>query len=160
MSAGTRASKARGRKPENRIPASLSSVLCLLRVGRLVLARLSRGPIGGALRLRLLLARPVRVGAAHRPDVGELCTEEEDLRGVIHPKENDRQRTGGAECGSGAALSEVEADQVLTDGKEQRRKRGSGPYVPPGDVAVRQDLVNEGEQRGDCGQRTYRVERV
>src|SRR4029079_18739551 len=69
--------------------------------------------IGHALGLRFLLAGPVRVGTPHRADVRELGAEQKDLGGVVHLQENDRQRAGGAESGSGAALPEVEADQIL-----------------------------------------------
>ena len=78
-------------------------------------------------------------------DPGELGAEEEDLRRVVDPDEDDDQRAGGAEARGDAALADVQADQELADREQQRGDDRAEPDVVPLHVHARHELVDHRE---------------
>ncbi len=82
-------------------------------------------------------------------DLGELGPQEKDLRGVVHPDDDDDERPGRPVRRGDGALAQIEADQELADGEEQRRDGRPEPHVSPGDLHVGQELERHGEQRRD-----------
>ena len=78
---------------------------------------------------------PLRDPADVRVDPGELGAEQEDLRRVVDPHQQHDQRAGGAVARGDAALADVQADQRLADGEQQRGHRRADPDVAPGDAA-------------------------
>src|SRR5438034_981938 len=71
------------------------------------------------------------------------------VRRVVHPHENDHQGAGRTIGGSHAALAQVETDDELTGGEEQRGDGGTQPHVAPRDLRVGQDLEDHREQHRD-----------
>ena len=55
----------------------------------------------------------VMTSAMRRIDLGELCTEQENLCGVVYPEEHDYQRTCGAVTRCHATSAKVEPNQIL-----------------------------------------------
>ena len=95
-------------------------------------------------------AAAVRAGAvALREDARELGAEEEDLRGVVHPNDEDHQRSCRPVRRADAGFAEIEADQKFSDGEEQRGHRSADRDVSPVDSDIRDEFVKEGEQDAD-----------
>ena len=69
----------------------------------------------------------------HRVGARELRAEEEDLRRVVDPHDDDHQRPRRAERGRDGAPADVDADQVLADPEEERGEGGADPDVAPRD---------------------------
>src|SRR3954470_16241830 len=75
----------------------------------------------------LVLLREVRVGRVapravrHGVLAREFGTEEEDLRGVVHPHDRHHDGPGGPEGRGHRALAEVEPDEELADPEKHRR---------------------------------------
>src|SRR6058998_3009917 len=85
--------------------------------------------------------------APARVDVRELRAEEEDLRRVIHPHEDDHERARRTIRGRHAALTQIETDDELARGEQQRGDGGAQPHVAPRDLGIGQDLEDHREQR-------------
>src|SRR5687768_16827789 len=96
-------------------------------------SRGSRGRSGELLLLLDDLRRPLlRTNPAPellRPGLRELGAEEHDVRRVVDPNENHRQRSGRAERAAGITATEIEADQELAAHEKNRGADGAHPHV-------------------------------
>src|SRR5262245_37368169 len=81
-----------------------------------------------------------------RVDLRELGPEEEDLRRVVDPQENQHEGAGGAVDRGGPCMGEVEPDQTPAGGEQDRREDRPQPHVPPVHAHVGEYLVDEGEE--------------
>src|SRR5690606_10296953 len=82
------------------------------------------------------LARLHAATIAGGVDLGELGPKEEDLRRVVDPDQQHHQRAGRAVGGAKALPPQIEAQQLLTDDKEQGRDKRAQPYIAPGDPHI------------------------
>jgi hypothetical protein len=78
--------------------------------------------------------------------------EQQDLRGIINPKEDDDKGTGSAVSGTETAAPEVGAQQIFARGKKQGGDERANPDIAPGDLNIGQHLKNHGKQQGDDAQ--------
>src|SRR4028118_1905114 len=105
--------------------------------GRAAAGGARRGRAGRAARAprrgRVLVGHDVAAAAA-RPDLGQLGAEEQDLRRVVGPEQDDHQRAGRAVDRGHAAVAQVEADQELADGEQQGGYRGAEHQRAPPDL--------------------------
>src|SRR5579883_1094326 len=86
--------------------------------------------------------------AAVAESLGKPGTEKQDLRRVVHPHENRHERARRAIGRGDAAAADIEADEMLADGEEQRRRSRADPHIPPLDGGIRQNLEHHREQDG------------
>src|SRR5262249_31300623 len=70
----------------------------------------------------------------------EFGAEKKDLRRVVDPGQQDKERACGAICGCEAAPSEVQTNADLADCKPRRRCGRAEPNIFPCDVDVWQDF--------------------
>ena len=84
---------------------------------------------------------------AARPHLGELCAQEEDLRGVVDPQQHDRERARRAVGRAHRRPAEVQADRELPHREEQRGDRCPGHHLPPAQPHVGQVLEDEADEQ-------------
>jgi hypothetical protein len=76
---------------------------------------------------------------AHRVRASELGPEQQDLAGVVHPQQEDHHRSGGAVAGGHAALTEIQADELLTDREEHGRHKCTRRHIAPAQMHVQHE---------------------
>src|SRR4029453_4329245 len=76
----------------------------------------------------------------------QLGAEQEDLRGVVDPEHQDDQRTRGAIGRVRDRLTEVPADQRLSDGEQQGCDESAQQKMAPEDRRILQHPVDRCEQ--------------
>jgi adenine deaminase len=86
-------------------------------------------------------------------DFGELSAHIEDLGGVIDPHQEDDERAGGAVDRGDAAVPQVQLDQQLAHHEQHGGHHRTDQHVAPGDIEVRQHLVDRREEEGDDAER-------
>ena len=89
---------------------------------------------------------------------GELGTQQEDLRRVVHPHQHHHQRAGCPEAGADGRQPEVGAQQVPAHGKQPGRDQRAHPHIRPRDAHPRHQLVDQREDQGDQGEAAGRVQ--
>ena len=91
---------------------------------------------------------------------GHLRAQQQDLRRVVDPDQQHRQRAGGAEGGGHAGAPDVEGDEVFAQVKQHRGDQRAEPDVLPGNLGVGQPLEQQGEEQRDHADRDHVVEQV
>ena len=92
-------------------------------------------------------------GSHAREFVGQFCAEIENLCGVVHPDDEHYQGSGGAIGGPWTRATQIQGQQQLAEGKQQRGHDGSGTNIPPLDFRVRHVLKNQRKQQRDSDKR-------
>ena len=91
----------------------------------------------------------------------ELGTEQDDLAEEdTHSRRVITDQSRGAIAGRHATLAEIQANQLLTNGEEDRGDECAGRDVAPAEPHVWQEAVEEGEQRGRHHERHEHVDAV
>src|SRR6185503_5223928 len=86
----------------------------------------------------------------------EFRAEEEDLRRVIHPKQQRDDGAGRAEARGHGAAPQVEPDDGFPEREEDGREGGADPDVAPRERCFGEHLVDHGEERCDGRERDRR----
>ena len=79
--------------------------------------------------------------------LGEFRAEEENLRRVVDPEQEQHQGAGRAVARLDVRVRQVQSDQVLADGEEERGDERAVPDVSPGNPRLGEILEQEGEQQ-------------
>src|SRR5207245_6832974 len=77
-----------------------------------------------------------------RVQLRELGAEEQNLRRVIDPREDDQYGPRGAVGGTYACAADVKADCCFSSRKQEGCNHGPRPHVLPVDMNIRNDLVD------------------
>ena len=105
-------------------------------------------------------SRRISKGAALGIDAREFRAHQYQLRGVVHPDQQNDEGGRGAIRRFEALFADVKADEQLADLEEGGRDGGAEPDVAPGDIGVRQPLEHHGEQERDHPERQEAAEGV
>lgn len=89
--------------------------------------------------------------------IGELRSEEKDLRGIINPQEQHDERACGAIRRTNGAFSKIKAERKLPDCEEHCGKKSADPDIMPSDFRIRQELEYHREEQGDEPERKSKV---
>jgi hypothetical protein len=81
-------------------------------------------------------------------DFGEFCAEQKNLSRIIDPQQKDDQPAGSSKAGSNCTAPDVPANELLSDAEEHGGNDCADHHVAPFKCAVRQDLIDGGEQEG------------
>ena len=96
-------------------------------------------------------------------DPREHRAEQDDLRGIVDPQQDDHDRTGCTIDRGDAGRGQIPADQVIAEQEQQAAGARPDPNVAPGDLGVGQDAVDQRdgqrEERPGDGERDGPPER-
>jgi len=99
-------------------------------------------------------ALSVSLGVDSRPitssvNLSKFRSKKADQRRVINPKQQDGQRTGGAERAPQRGLPEVNPDNVFPARKQERRHHRADPHIAPCEPHIGQKSVDHGKKNRD-----------
>ena len=89
--------------------------------------------------------------------IGELRSEEKDLRGIINPQEQHDERACGAIRRTNGAFSKIKAERKLPDCEEHCGNEGADPDIMPSDFRIRQELEYHREEQCDEPERKNKI---
>ena len=93
-------------------------------------------------------------------DLGKLGPEQEDLRRVVYPDQEDNEGTRGPVGGAHITFSQIEPNGKFSDREQQRCQGRPHPHIAPCDMGIGEDLKDHREEASDHGKRDEELEHL